>query len=62
MARTVYHKCPWCGKRGVHWYNRDAVLRAQRNGLGAYKMFKCKYCGRIDRARTKWVRQYRPFG
>jgi len=57
-----YYKCPYCNKKGVHWANREQFLRARRNGLGGYKLFKCKYCGRRDKSRTKWVPQYRPFG
>ena len=56
---TKYYECPYCFKKGVHWYNRDAVRKAIRNGLGAWKMFKCRFCKRIDRARSQWVRQYR---
>jgi formate dehydrogenase maturation protein FdhE len=40
----VYHKCPICGKKGVH-----KVEQATFSGKGAYYS-KCRYCKKIVKA------------
>ena len=55
-----YTICSKCGRKGVYFSNKPQVERARQKGLGAWKVYKCKYCGHIqDRI---WKPQYRPFG
>lgn len=57
MTYTVCHKCD---RKGVYYSNKPQVVDARGKGLGAWKVYKCKYCGHIqDRI---WLPQYRPFG
>lgn len=55
-----YTKCSGCQRKGVHLSNRPQVEKATKNGLGVWKVYKCKFCGHVqDRI---WKKQYRPFG